>query len=541
MLTQLICAGSLLIGTVALVLVKQNAHGAGVEFVIGWLIAAMLGLVFGGLVYRGNLGSLILCAAIDAALGAVLMLVDSAIGVLGRILPASDVDTLATLLEVIAVVMFVAGALCLAAIPQAVRYARWLARVEPGAAETTIGIPPPPQSVWRRSIQMAVAPDDSSRRRFWFAIGGLVVGCGAGIAVLMSGSGDSGAATEPRLIVDDAPNADAGVATKATPDARVDVAQTKIDAGAPVAASPVDAGAPSDAGANGMQNPPQPGIVATQSPPKPGGGADSVDALLQTEHVSIAKGDIKGLGAYFAPSAVGFGLDASELALTHDALVAALQHDLGAPPPGGFEIDSKYLTVGTEQNVAWIAEDLEVSAHHHPRRFAITQLAAKIDGRWKIVAWHWAIAIPDGTAMRLVATKRMPKLPAITDARTGAEPIDAEFREAFASPTAYADAIADRADAFNYGSGPGERIAGASSIKRVFARMHAEIKIRDGVRAISGASWDPAQTGVGLAMANVEFATDRVKQTFRVLAVLIKDHANWRIVQAQWSNGGPFR
>ena len=44
--------------------------------------------------------------------------------------------------------------------------------------------------------------------------------------------------------------------------------------------------------------------------------------------------------------------------------------------------------------------------------------------------------------------------------------------------------------------------------------------------------------GLGFAMANVEFATDRVKQTFRVMSILIKDHASWRIVQTQWSNGG---
>jgi len=522
MLTQIICAGSLLIGTVALVLVKQNAHGAGIEFVIGWLVAAMIGLVAGGLVYRGNLMSLVLCAAIDGALGAVLLLVDSALGVLGRILPASDIDTLATILRVIAIVMLVAAALCLAAIPQALRYARWLVRTVPASpAETSVGFPPPPIPIWRRSLQMAVAPDDSSRRRFWFAIGGLAVGCGAGIAVLTTGSSSSGAPADPIVVV--TPAADAGVAAK--PDALA--ANPPVDAG--VAPGPVDAAVakpPADAG-----------VVK----PPADAGADTIDALLQAEHALIAKADLKAIAAYVAPSGFGFGVDASEVAINRDAVIAALQHDLGAPPPGGFELDSKYLQVGQEHDAAWIAEDLEVSSHGHPRRFAITQLAARIDKRWMIVAWQWAIGVPDATAARLVATKKMPKLPPIADAHAGADPIAAAFRDAFASPNAYAELLADRTDAFNYGSGPGERIAGAGSIKRVFSRMHAELKIRDGVRAVAGTTWDPAQTSIGFASANVEFATDRTKQTFRVLSVLIKDHTTWRIVQTQWSNGGPFR
>jgi hypothetical protein len=32
-----------------------------------------------------------------------------------------------------------------------------------------------------------------------------------------------------------------------------------------------------------------------------------------------------------------------------------------------------------------------------------------------------------------------------------------------------------------------------------------------------------------------------VTQTFRVLAILIKDGRGWKIVQTQWSNGGPIR
>jgi len=35
-------------------------------------------------------------------------------------------------------------------------------------------------------------------------------------------------------------------------------------------------------------------------------------------------------------------------------------------------------------------------------------------------------------------------------------------------------------------------------------------------------------------------ATD-VTQTFRVLAIMLKEGADWKIVQTQWSNGGPVR
>ena len=54
-----------------------------------------------------------------------------------------------------------------------------------------------------------------------------------------------------------------------------------------------------------------------------------------------------------------------------------------------------------------------------------------------------------------------------------------------------------------------------------------------------------AHTTIGWAAVNVDYtaksraATD-VTQTFRVLAILLRDGTDWKIVQTQWSNGGPI-
>ena len=57
-LTQMICASCLLLGTIAFVLVQQNKSG-GSALVIAWAAAAMAGLVFGGLMARGALVAVI--------------------------------------------------------------------------------------------------------------------------------------------------------------------------------------------------------------------------------------------------------------------------------------------------------------------------------------------------------------------------------------------------------------------------------------------------------------------------------------------------
>src|SRR5262245_61371562 len=70
-LTQLTCGACLLIGTIAIVLVQQTKIG-GVAPVALWLITAMAGLVFGGLIYRGGLFSMLVATVIDVGFGLIL-------------------------------------------------------------------------------------------------------------------------------------------------------------------------------------------------------------------------------------------------------------------------------------------------------------------------------------------------------------------------------------------------------------------------------------------------------------------------------------
>jgi hypothetical protein len=109
------------------------------------------------------------------------------------------------------------------------------------------------------------------------------------------------------------------------------------------------------------------------------------------------------------------------------------------------------------------------------------------------------------------------------------------MRTAFASRTSFVDARSTRADAFNFGSAPSERLTGGDQIKKVFGRIRATVHLHDAVRVGT-----VGKLG-GWGAANVDFTdadkdgTD-VTQTFRVLAVWVNEPAGWRIVQTQWSN-----
>ena len=213
-------------------------------------------------------------------------------------------------------------------------------------------------------------------------------------------------------------------------------------------------------------------------------------------------------------------------------------------------VDVKYTTSGDAHHHAWIALELDVSAPGRPlRRFAVTELAAWIDGAWTIVAWHWAIPVLDKTAERMAVLGTKPSPKAVPSLLTGPKELEDAVRAAFASRRAFAAARSLHPDGFNFGSGPRERTVGGATVKRVFEKLSAKIRLHDGVRAVAASAWDPAQKDaptVAFAAANVDFTTKTkaatdLTHTFRVLAVLLRENGAWKIVLTQWSHGGPIR
>ncbi len=147
-----------------------------------------------------------ICGLLDAALGIVLLAVEyETLRALLKVLPTSDVEMIADVVTVIGASLLGAFALCALAIPQALRYTRWMhEETEPRLASSTArGFPPPPvsaarNSVWRLPI---VAPEETrSRRRMYFMLAGFAIGFGGGIGVLVSSttrSSGGGAAVAP--------------------------------------------------------------------------------------------------------------------------------------------------------------------------------------------------------------------------------------------------------------------------------------------------------------------------------------------------------
>ena len=544
-LTQVSSAACLLLGTIAFVLVEQNKSGA--ALVIVWAAAAMAGLVVGGLMTRGGLVSLFASATLLIGCAAVLLLIDvPQLRGLLRVLPESDVETIGNVLVALGGGMLVVAVLCLAAIPQARRYAAWMramiAAEEREAAASSIDLPlasipslrpfaqaaavtayqpqpvparpseptstqqgfPPPPARALPTLKIKAA-ESRSRRRMYLALGGLAIGVGTGVGLVMVKS-TTGHRAAPEAV------SGAGSRTAGSGSASVMV----------VGPPGRDDTPPTDA-----------------SPSDP--ASEPVRTLIDAEHAAVAKGDTKAVAALLAPHAFGFGADADEVAEGRDALEAQLRNDLGDPPPEGFTVASKFLAAAEHAGHAWLAEELEVSAPGaEPRRFTITQLAQREGGAWTVLAWHWAHPVPDATAERLAILGTLPAPRAVPNQHDGLPELDNAVRAAFSSRAAFADARSERSDAFNFGSAPGERVIGGAAIKKLFGRLRAEIRLHDGARVAQ------VDANVGWAAVNVDFtsksraATD-VTQTFRVLAVFLREGETWRIVQTHWSNGGPIR
>jgi hypothetical protein len=389
----------------------------------------------------------------------------------------------------------------------------------PTSAATAPGWDPAPVKTFRTTMMIVRSPEEErkSRRRVYIALGGFAIGLGCGVGVLVS----------------------SGTSTKKPTGQTVKVASTNdtTQSSEPKkpSSTPSTPTAPVAAGSNAPT-----GQVQAKPP--------AVDTVLTAQHALMAKGDAAGLGATFSTSALAIGTDADEIAEGRDAITAVLKHDLGDPPPGGFTVTSRFQSIGTEHDHAWIAEDLELSGTGvATRRLAITQLVALVNGQWIVVAAHWGRPVSDATAERLAIMGTLPR-PRQVPNRSDDPALGKFVASAFASRSAFADARSERADGFNFGSGPGERIVGGAKIKALFARLKSQLRIDGGARVISGATWDATQAGgawIGVAALNVAYtqksrAQTDVTQTFRVLAILLKEQDHWTIVQTQFSNAGPI-
>jgi hypothetical protein len=512
-LTQLACAVCLLLGTIAFVLVQQNRSG-GMEYAIAWGVAALVAIVLGGLMARGALLTVIGSALLDAAFGITLIAVDydTLRGIL-RVLPTSDVDMIADIITGLGITLTVIAALGLAAIPQAVRYVRWVRLANDpnsgtAAASTARGFPPPPVAAARGSMWQipTTAPDETrGRRRMYFALAGFAIGFGAGIGVLMSSSNEQPAVAAIEPV--DKPGRKTGTTTaKTDPKVVVDTS-------------------------------PDTDPIPTNQPAAP---SVDIEDHVKAQHAALAAGKYDALAETYWPKAVGFGTDADGLAEGRDAILTKLATELGQGGP----LTSRSRAIGTEGNHAWIAEELEIG----DTRYAITQLAAFVGGKWMTVAIHWAIQIPDSKAerMEILHTLRKPK--PVVNVVEGPKDLEPQIRTAFASRAGNNEARSARSTGFNFGSAPGERVIGGKRIKSVFGKLRSEVALHDGIRAVAAGAWDPAQQAaptVAFALLNANFltkskaATD-LTHTFRVLVVLVKEGADWKIVSSQWSHGGPF-
>ncbi len=547
-LTQLCSAACLLLGTIAFVLVQQNKSG-GTALVALWAIGAMAGVVFGGLMARGGLVSLFASAVLDATFGIVLLVIDyPTVRSILRVLPDSDVEMIADVVVASAVVMVGTAVLCLASIGQARRYAKAFDKAvaaasrEPGMAQSftampTVpgGGPPPvhpsdrptdpmapvvpkaaatnpgwaPHKATGHTTMMIIRPpaeEARSRRRIYIALGGFAIGVGAGMGVLVS----SGAKHH-------------GTA---------DGSGSAVAAGAGSSAGSSSAAASGSGSGSGSIESPTTPVVAPAVP---------VRTLIVTQREAIAKGDAAGYAATLSPTAFAFGIDGDDVIEGRVAIEEMLVKHIGDAPTGGFTVESKFLAVGGEGDHAWTAEEVELSGSGVlPRHIAITQLARFADGKWLVEAVHWGRPVADSTAERMAILGTLPRAAAIPNRHDGSDELDTAVRAAFSSRKAFADARSERDDGFNFGSGPGERIVGGMAIKKLFGRLHSELKLDGGARVAESG------TTVGWAAVNVVYtqkgqaATD-VSQTFRVLAVLIREGDAWKIVQTQFSNAGPIR
>jgi hypothetical protein len=563
----LIAAGTLTqaIGGVCLVLALASvpvAHDlrSGMSGVVASIVGALAAIVCGTLVWRGRLIPLALAAGLDVGFGIGLPRGGSAIGAMLRILPAEDVHAAETLIMIGAVLMFIAAAVCIAAVPTALRLRQWArdeiakAAASSAFAASPAGVITPPPTFAVGTAPAGEPLDEvPTRERPRLERGSMPLPAPAPTQPPV-GSPDPGGTLKgvgaiklmpTQVIRVDAPG-------RGKPFVIVGVAVTLIAIGIIVITAATRGSKEHDqavAMATGSSRtilggsddepaastPPGPAAAAdaaaaTAPPADAASAAAPVEDFVPRFHTALQAATAADLGALFDTNAFAFGVEAHDLAEGRDAVVAQLREDVGEAPAKGFEVAAKFTQLASDGDVGWLAEELKVGT----KTFVITAVLGRTAGTWTIGALHWAQAMPNDMAYRMARDGDLAVPDAIPDAHDDSA-LATAMRTAFASRPSFVDARSTRADAFNFGSASGERLKGGEAIKKVFGRIKATIRLHDSVKV--GMLGDRGGWGV----ANVDF-TDadkdgtEVTQTFRVLAAWVKEDAGWRIVQTQWSN-----
>ena len=524
----LIVAGALtqVVGVACLILNLGSlpfAHDlhARTHSIVAAIVAALATVVCGTLVYRGRLIPLALACGLDIGFGIGLPRGSAAIGTLLHVLPADDVATANTLITAGAITLFVAAILCVLAIPTALRLRAWaraeIAREElaargaegerakrastgsiigarpsnvpgapgaviPIAASTLRGVGGP------KLMPTQVIRLDRKRTKPFVIIGVAVTLIAIGIVVISAATGSSSKDTDGIVM-----------------DKHTDPVKTIV----------------ADAGVIAVE--PDAGLAQPTDPP--------VEEVIARLHLALEHAKAEELALLFDAHAFGFGIEAHEVVEGRDAIVAMLRHDVGDVPAKGYEVSAHYAQNGHEGDTGWVAEELKVG----PKTFVMTAVVGLRDGAWSIAAIHWAFAMSNEQAYRTSRDGTLEVPDAIPNVHDDSA-LATAMHTAFASKPSFVAARSTRPDAINFGSAPGERVLGGENIKKIFARIKAQISLHDASKVGLVGSHG------GWGAANVDF-TDadkdgtQVTQTFRVLTAWVEEQPGvWRMVQSQWSN-----
>ncbi len=551
LLTQLIGAACFVLGLASIPVVSDLKGG--MSGVIASVIASLAAIVCGTLVWRGRLVPLALAAGLDVGFGIGLPRGGSAVGAMLRMLPADEASTAETLVIVGSVTMFIAAILCVISVPSALKLRQW-ARDEIAAAGTSQLAMPQMNTFAMQQLDAGNLPPLRSavdelaptRERPRFHANAPLPLPAPGPEPRSGNTlrGFSAQKLMPTHVLNIGPRNRGG-----KPAIIIGVAVTLIAIGVIVISAAGGSGPDEVTAKDGSSDEVHSVISGSAStpaihpPPKTGSGSAAlvevevdagptgavippIDDFVTRFHDALGTATAADLGLLLDTKVFAFGVESNDLAEGREAVVTQLRADL--PGPGAVAV--KFSHAGTEGDSAWIAEELKIGG----KTFVVTAALALREGAWQIAALHWGEAMPNATAYRLAREGNLGMPDVIPNTNDGSELAKA-MQTAFASKPSFVEARSARPDAFNFGSASGERLKGGESIKKIFARINAVIRLHDAVMV--GVLGERGGWGV----ANVDF-TDadkdgtEVTQTFRVLAVWVKEDAGWRIVQTQWSN-----